>query len=181
MKKFKKNSSIFRRGNGRKKRKIGRKLPDTPARVEGVPHGLDPTLEVHGPERVDTEKVGDPIYDQASTHQYPPPKRNPIFRKVWSEFIDSISGRENFNVGHLNALEILCDLFVEYGETHAFLRTKGCSYQSHGRSGLVWKLYPEVGHLKSIQHQINVYMKQLGLILKRDHSGTPGGGMGEWE
>jgi hypothetical protein len=84
-------------------------------------------------------------------------------------------------IGHLNALEIFCDLLVEYDDLSAIIRRKGRSYQSIGRSGTAWKLYPEVTHLKSVQHQINVYMKQLGLTLRRDESGLSDAESREWD
>lgn len=181
MRKAKKNSTTSKRclgrpsGSGR-----GKKIPGTNTLIKGTLHGEDPRLIVHPPCRPDPEQILDEPDDDLSRHKYPPPKKNPVFRRVWGQFIDSISRRDNFNVGHLNALEVLCDLFAEYEDLHAFIRMKGRSYQAFGRSGMIWKLYPEVGYLKSVKHQINVYMKQLGLTLRRDESGLSGGEAGEW-
>lgn len=181
MRKFKKKNSTSDRRVGRPLgRGHGKRVPGTQIAIAGTAHGEDPKLVVHPPECPDPEKLLCVPNDDLSRHKYPPPKRNPTFRKVWGQFIDSISRRDNFNVGHLNALEVLCDLFAEYEDLHVFIRTKGRSYQTFGRSGMTWKLYPEVGHLKSVQHQINVYMKQLGLTLRRDDSGLSGGEAGEW-
>lgn len=159
----------------------GKKIPGTNIVLTGTAHGEDPKLIIHPPESPDFEVVAEEPNDELSLHKFPPPKKNPKFRKVWGQFIDSITRRENFNIGHLNALEIFCDLLVEYDDLSTFIRKKGRSYQSVGRSGAVWKLYPEVTHLKAVQHQINVYIKQLGLTLRRDESGLSDGEASEWD
>lgn len=152
----------------------GKKLPGTDIRIKGTARGADPKLIVHPKPRKDSEAQAPEPNDELSKHKFPPPKKNPIFRKVWGDYIDSVSSRENFSPGHLNSLKILCDLFVDYEELSAFVKTKGRSYLSIGRSGNTWKLYPEVSQLKSVQHQINVYIKQLGLVLKKDEFGGEG-------
>ena len=181
MKKIKKNTTT---SNDKKGRPIGsgsgKSIPGSDIKIKGFMHGEDPKLIVHPLGNGDFEELAPEPVDELSNHRYPPPKRHPKFRRIWGQFIDGIINRDNFNVGYLNSLEILCDLFVEYEELSAFIRKTGRSYQTFGRSGMIWKLYPEVGQLKSVQHQINVYMKQLGLILKKDESGLMGQ-QGEWE
>lgn len=159
----------------------GKKVPGTNIVLTGTAHGEDPRLIVHPCESTDFEVIAEEPDDELSRHKFPPPKKNPKFRKVWGQFIDGIARRENFGIGHLNALEIFCDLLVEYDDLSAIIRRKGRSYQSIGRSGTAWKLYPEVTHLKSVQHQINVYMKQLGLTLRRDESGLSDAESREWD
>lgn len=154
---------------------LGKRLPQIGVRIKGTEHGEDPTLVVHQPIKPDSEHLLPEPTDELVGHKYPPSKKNPTFRRVWGQFIDNVSSRENFSEGHLNSLAILCDLFTEYEELSTYLRTHGRSYQSHGRSGLTWKLYPEVGQLKAVQQQINVYMKQLGLVLKKDQLGGAAG------
>jgi len=142
--------------------------------------GQDPVI-LKIPKPVPDPEAIAPVVDEASQHKYPPPRVHPIFRKIWMEFIDNICARENFKVGHLNSLEILCDLYVEYDELRAFLRQHGRSYQSLGRSGQVWKPFPEVAQLNLVQSNIKEYTKMLGLLLKKDHSSLSGGEKDEWE
>lgn len=158
----------------------GKTIPGTTFALSGTAHGEDPKLNIYPPEVPDYEVATEEPDDDLSLHKFPPPKKNPKFRSLWGQYIDSIVRRDNFNIGHLNVLEIFCDLLVEYHEVSTFIRKKGRSYQSLGRSGTVWKLYPEVVHLKSVQHHINVYMKQLGLTLRRDEFGISGTESDEW-
>ncbi len=96
-------------------------------------------------------------------------------------FIENVTKRENFNIAHLDSLEILCDLYVEYDELQEFVRVNGRSYMSVGRTGEVWKFYPEVNQLMRVQAQIKEYSKMLGLLLKKDHGNESGGEASEWE
>lgn len=182
MQKLKSKHSISKKSSGRPVGSgHGKRIPGTEVFVTGTARGDDPKLILHPEENTDFEEIAPIPNDNLSRHQYPPPKKNPKFRKIWGQFIDGIACRENFDVGHLNSLEILCDLFVEYEEVSTFIRKKGRSYQTIGRSGMIWKFYPEVGQLKAVQHQINVYMKQLGLVLKKDEFGSSDNDKGEWE
>lgn len=143
--------------------------------------GQDPQIDVRPKARPDEEKTLPPPADKAASHKYPPPKRNPIFRSKWMRFIDNVTRRENFNIAHLDSLEIICDLYVEYDELQSFVRVNGRSYLSVGRSGEVWKFYPEVQQLNRVQAQIKEYSKMLGLLLKRDHSSESDGEEEEWK
>lgn len=143
--------------------------------------GEEPRFEFHPkPKDGDVEEQEAPK-DDASNLKYPPPRNHPRFRTVWSQFIESISGRENFKIGHLNNLEILCDLYVEYDDLKEFLRKKGRSYLSIGRQGEVWKFYPEVAQLNRVSAQIKDYTKILGLNPKADHAPESGGEKDEWD
>lgn len=145
--------------------------------------GADTKLILHPETKPDMEVIGEVPKDAASKHKYPPPRKNKRFREVWMQFIDSISTRENFNIGHLNSLEVLCDAFVEYDELQAFIRVHGRTYKSVGRTGVQWKFYPEADQLNRVQKTIQEYMKILGLGLAADRSkgGNGTGGEGdEW-
>lgn len=175
----KKTSENFKaRPGGRGKK--GTIIPETGETFVRSYPGEDPRNEKHNPPVEDPEVVLPEPEDEARGHKYPPPKKNPTFRRIWMEFIDNITKRENFKVGHLNSLEILCDLHVEYEELRAYLRKRGRSYQSFGRQGMAWKFYPEVGQLNNVQAQIREYMKMLGLLLKKDHSTESGDEKEEW-
>lgn len=143
--------------------------------------GEDPKMDLRPKPKEDIEAVTPEPQDKASKHQYPPPKKNPLFRTKWMRFIDNVTKRENFNIAHLDSLEILCDLYVEYEDLQRFVRVNGRSYLSLGRSGEIWKFYPEVQHLARVQAQIKEYSKMLGLLLKKDHGSESGGEAAEWE
>lgn len=143
--------------------------------------GHEPTQVIRPGAKPDIE-AGETPKDEISKHKYPPPKNEPIFRRKWATFIDNIVGRENFNPSHLDALEILCDLYVEYEQLHQFIRVNGRSYCSIGRAGETWKLYPEVNELKRVQGSIKEYTKMLGLLLKADKgTGASSGEEKDWE
>lgn len=142
--------------------------------------GEDPHVDIHQAVSPDLEKVAAAPDDEASKHKYPPPKKNKIFRASWLKFIDDITDRENFKVGHLQQLEILCDLLVEYDEYQTFIRKRGRTYKSVGRNGEVWKFYPEVLQLNKVSAQIKEYMKMLSLLLRKDNSSASGGEKDEW-
>jgi hypothetical protein len=166
--------------SGRGKKATGVKLPGTDKKFIREFSGQEATIIEKDPVIADPEAVVT-VQDEISKHKYPPPRNHPIFRKIWAEFIDNVCSRENFKVGHLNSLEILCDLYVEYDDLRAFLRTNGRSYKSISRAGQIHKLYPEVTQLNIVQSNIKEYMKMLGLLLKKDHSTESGGEKDNWE
>lgn len=176
----KKTSKNFRArpgGNGQK----GTVIPGTDETFIRKYPGEDPQKKLIPDQRPDFETIAAAPDDEAAKHQYPPPKKEPIFRKMWMAFIDSIARRENFNISHLNNLEILCDLYVDYEDLRKFLRINGRSYKVQGRQGEIWKFFPEVDLLSKVLMQINNYTKLLGLVLKKDESGESDGEKANWD
>ncbi len=169
----KKKSKIEKPKRGRGRPASGRVI-----KIPGKFHGQDPRVEFHAPPKEDLEKILPPPNDAASKLKYPPPKKHPIFRAKWSLFVDSITRRESFHVGHLENLAILCDLYVERDDLMSFIRANGRTYCSIGRQGEVWKPYPEVLLVSKAESSIKEYSKMLGLLPKKDH-GTESGGEGE--
>lgn len=182
MKKSKKKSTVSEPKRGRGNPRRGLKVAGTDEKFHRNYPGEDPKANKYPEPKPDPEKELPEPKDAASKHKFPPPKKHPVFRKTWMDFIDNVTGRDNFKDGHLHSLEILCDLHVEYQELHEFIRKNGRSYQSYGRAGMQWKFYPEVGQLKNVQSQIKDYMKMMGLLLKRDHgtANPNAGGKDEW-
>lgn len=177
-----KNTSTSKPKRPRGRPAIGHKLRGLKERFHRSYPGEDPRVDIVPPPKEDIEKAFDiPPDDEYEQLQYPPPKKHPTFRKMWAQFIENVTERENFKVGHLNSLEILCDLFVDYEDLREFIRVNGRSYQSVGRQGVVWKFFPEVRQLNAVQAQIKEYMKMLGLLLKKDHSSQSGGEKDNWE
>jgi hypothetical protein len=169
--------------NSKKKssRATGLKILGVKDRVQRLMPGEDPRVAFVPSEREDYEKDIPTPDDEASRHKFPPPKKHPTFRRTWMNFVANIMARENFKVGHLQALEILCDLQVEYEQLQAFVRKNGRSYKSVSRGGVVWKLYPEVLQLSKIAVQIKEYMKMMDLVLKKDHSTESGTEKESWD
>jgi hypothetical protein len=172
----KKKSVVSKRGRPA----TGHKLQGTAERFHRQYPGQEPLIVEHSGPIEDSIAEESPS-TELSDHKFPPPKKHPTFQKVWFQSIDSITNRENFKVTHLNTLEILCDLFAEYDELTTFIRKNGRSYKSVGRSGIVWRFYPEVGQIKSVQAQIRDYTKLLGLLLKKDNSIESGAETDNWD
>jgi phage terminase small subunit len=174
-----KNTSISKkRGRGRPP---GRKVLGTKQKFYPE-HPNQDALIIKKPKlKADSEEMMIVPEDEASKHKYPPPKLNPVFRMKWMRFIDNVSSRENFNIAHLDSLEILCDLYVEYADLQKFIRTHGRTYESLGRNGRQIRFYPEVAQLNKVQAQIKEYSKMLGLLLKKDQGTESGGEAKAWE
>lgn len=118
---------------------------------------------------IDEENLPDPN-DKLSKLKYPPPKKNPIFRKTWGDFIENVVSRDNFKPSHLHTLEILCDLYVELDALNKFLRTNGMAFKVITVMGESRRLYPEVAQRDKIRAQIQQYSRHLDLFPKKDKS-----------
>ena len=118
---------------------------------------------------VDEEELPEPK-DELTKLKYPPPKKNPIFRKTWGDFIENVTTRENFKPSHLHTLEILCDLYVELDALNKFLRTNGMAFKVITVAGESRRMYPEVAQRDKIRGQIQQYSRHLDLFPKRDKS-----------
>lgn len=96
--------------------------------------------------------------------KYPPPKKNPLFRQKWARLVDIVVGRPNFKPGHLESLEILCDLYVELEELSTFIRVNGRSFKVLTTTGDFWRLFPEVSQRDAVRSQIEKYSRNLDLF-----------------
>lgn len=135
---------------------------------------------VYQPEKPDEEKKPAPK-DKASKHKYPPPKNNPVFRQKWMGFIDSVTGRDSFKEAHLEALAVLCDLYVEYHDLDTIIRKEGRTYKSVTRFGEHRAMHPAVAQMDKVRSNIRSYTKQLDLFPKKDNSDGSDGEEDEWE
>lgn len=102
--------------------------------------------------------------DNYSKLKYPPPKKNPLFRQKWARLVDIVAGRPNFKPGHLESLEILCDLYVELEDLSAFLRVNGRSFKVLTTTGDFWRMFPEVAQRDAVRSQIEKYSRNLDLF-----------------
>ena len=102
--------------------------------------------------------------------RYPPPRKDPVFRKKWGRFIENVVSRDNFKPGHLDTLEILCDLYVELEILNKFIRMNGMSFLVVMVNGTSRRMYPEVAQRDKIRGQIQQYSRMLDLFPKKDKS-----------
>lgn len=160
-----------------KKKKAVKKVAKKKKNANGAGHTIlihrpapnqDPREIFKMPPRKDPEDDALEPDDEAANLKYPPPRKNKIFREKWKLFIDNVTGRKNFHLGHLETLRILCDCFVEYEDLRSFIVENGQSYCAVGRQGEQWKMYPHVQQLNRVKESISVYSKMLDLILKKD-------------
>ena len=176
-------SKLRNAGSKRGRPPTGHKLAGTDKLFHREYPGQEPRIIEHqGPsitQSLDYNDQGN-LNNVSSDHKYPPPKQHPIFQKIWLEHIDNITARENFKIGHLQTLAVLCDLHIEYSELTQFIQENGRSYKSIGRSGLVLRPYPEVAMLRGVQAQIREYMKVMGLVLKKDNTTELDGNDDDW-
>lgn len=177
--KMKKEKSLISKSKDyRKPKKI--KLADGTEVMERY-HNDYGSKRVYPPKKKDLEKDGPTISDEFSGLKFPPPKKDRVFREKWAGFIDSLSSRENFKRAHLQALEVLCDLYVEYSDLETVIRTEGRTYRAVSRFGEVRRMHPAVAQIDKVRSNIRAYTKQLDLFPKRDNSSEADGEESEWE
>lgn len=132
-------------------------------------------------DKEDEEAKAPPPKDEFSKMKYPPPKKNPAFRQAWGKFIKSVTSRESFKEAHLSALEVLCDLYVEYEDLERTIRVEGRTYKRVSRFGETRAMHPAVGQMDKVRANIRQYTKMLDLFPKRDHGGDSEGEEEQWE
>ncbi len=112
---------------------------------------------------------------------YPAPKDDPEFKKYWDRYLPKVISRENFHEAHLDQLEILCDLYIDYHELTLFIKENGYSYKTDGRYGESSREYVEVSTRKSVLAEIRQYSKLLGLVLEKDQDKKEKDVGSEWQ
>lgn len=113
---------------------------------------------------------GAEVTDKYSSLKYPPPKKDPVFRKTWADFIENVTSRDNFKPSHLHTLEILCDLYVELEFLNKFIRMNGMSFKVVTVMGEHRRLYPEVAQRDKVRSMIHQFSRNLDLFPKKDKS-----------
>lgn len=114
------------------------------------------------------------VEDNYDSHAYPPPSKNPEFRKFWVETIDNLSERENFKPAHLRLLEVYCRLCVELRRLDEFIFKNGHTFRVLTVMGETRKTYPEVHERHKVLSAIDKYARLLDLKPAKDKS--KGGG-----
>ena len=90
------------------------------------------------------------------------------FTRYWNLYVNDVVQRDNFKVGHLEQLRILCQLYTEFDKLTSIISEKGYTYETETRNGLQVKVYSEVTIRKEIMLELRMYSKMLGLILEPD-------------
>lgn len=109
------------------------------------------------------------------------PKKDKDFKRYWELFVPDVANRENFKLGHLQQLEILCDLFIEYHALAKIVKDEGRFYQSDGRYGEKIMLHPAVARQDKVLAEIRGYSKLLGVTLHKDTGNVEKEAVDEWE
>lgn len=112
--------------------------------------------------------------EREQKENYPAPKAGK-FKEYWDRYLPKVIGRDNFHVAHLDQLEVLCDMFVEYHDLTNFIKKNGYTYKSDGRYGEAQREYPEVKIRQKYISEMRQYQKQLGLILEKDKDNNEDG------
>lgn len=108
------------------------------------------------------------VEDDFDTHEYPPPSKNPEFRRFWVEAIDNLASRENFKKAHLGLLEAYCRLRVELRHLDEFVAENGHTYRVVTVAGENRRTYPEVTERHKVLGLIEKYAKLLDLKPTKD-------------
>lgn len=130
----------------------------------GIPHFPKEKLSTELPEPKQE------IKDDYDSLKYPPPGKNPDFRKFWAEGIDGIVARENFTPAHLGLFEAYCNLRVMIRTLDEFIREHGYTYRTSTLTGETRRSYPEVAERTKALSQLAQYAKLLDIIPKKDKS-----------
>lgn len=111
----------------------------------------------------DTEKMPAPK-DAASKLKYPPPRKDPVFRKHWTDLIDLLPKKPS--IAQLKTLEVLCQLYIDYDNLTEFLRVNGRAFKVVTRFSTFRKPHPEVAQLEKVRNGIRGYTAKLNLFPK---------------
>lgn len=98
---------------------------------------------------------------------YGAPKKGKEFKKYWDLLLPQIKARDNFNENHLNQLEILCDLYLEYSTLTLFIKDNGYSFTTEGRYGMSSRPHVEVNFRSKVMAEIRAYTKLLDLVIDK--------------
>jgi hypothetical protein len=122
------------------------------------------------------------VTDNYDSHQYPPPSKNPEFRKFWMETIDNLISRGNFKLAHLRLLETYCRLCVELRRLDDFVYANGHTYRVLTAAGEMRKTYPEVYERHKVLTSLAQYANLLGFKPSKDKElgSPPPGEDNEW-
>jgi len=95
------------------------------------------------------------------------PKKDPVFKRYWKIFLPKVVERDNFHESHLQQLEILCDLYIDYHNLTQFVKDNGYSFMTSGRYGETSREHIEVKVRAKVISEIRAYTKLLGLVLDK--------------
>lgn len=105
---------------------------------------------------------------EKTNKNYAAPKKGKEFHKYWNKYLEKVVNRDNFHEAHLDQLEVLCDLYIEYHQLTDFIKKNGYTYESDGRYGESHREYPQIKIRQKVVAELRQYSKQLGLVLEKD-------------
>ena len=113
------------------------------------------------------------------------PIKGKDFKKYWNLFIEDVTARDNFKLGHLEHLRILCQLMVSFDKLQAQIDKQGFTYETdpngESRYGNQIKVNPACTLRDKSLAEIRQYSKMLGLILEKDKLKNDKDEKDEWE
>jgi hypothetical protein len=113
------------------------------------------------------------------------PIKDKKFEKYWNLYIGDVTARDNFKLGHLEHLRILCQIMVNFDKLQAQIDRDGFTYETDpdgkSRYGNQVKVNPACTLRDKILAEIRQYSKMLGLLLEKDKVTNEKGDKDEWE
>lgn len=109
--------------------------------------------------------------DLDTTLKYPPPSKNPMYRKFWEETLPHVINRDSFKTPHLGLLDVFCRLRVELANLDDFVMQNGHTFRVVTVTGEIRKTYPEVLERLKVIGMLEKYSRLLDLAPKKDKSG----------
>ena len=100
------------------------------------------------------------------------PSDKPEFKFYWDIFVEDVTKRDNFKLGHLQQLKILCRLYTEFDKMSDEIDEKGFTYETdpngESRYGNQIKINPISTQRDKILSEIRQFSKLLKLELFQD-------------
>lgn len=118
------------------------------------------------------------------TKKYKAPIDREDFIHYWNLYIDDVTKRDNFKLGHLEHLRILCQLMTEFDNLTKAILKDGYTYETdpHGESryGNQIKVNPACTLRDKVLSEIRQYTKLLQLVLEKDKETNDGDEQSQW-
>jgi len=103
------------------------------------------------------------------------------YKKLWNLFVPKVVERENFSEAHLQQLEILVDLYLEYHKLTKVLNDEGYWFESDSRYGKTIREHPCCKLRQKTLGEIRAFSKLIDLVLNKDMSSKEPSDADEWE
>lgn len=98
-----------------------------------------------------------------------PKPKNKVFTKYWNLLSPEVIIRDNFKPGHLEQLQILCQLYCEFHQLSEIITEEGYFYTTETRNGTQQKISAPISIREKVISAIRQYSTLLGLVLMKDN------------